>query len=173
MASQIETSAVPGSCSAMPSTARYRTRAWEHVRVAHCRASPGFARILREGARATQIAYQILMAQYGGQPVGVECRKEDRETWAFVLPDASGDKPWRIQQFDQNGFIGHLCFDTIAEAVEEMLRMGHLTVDVGALDRVAATDGWALGIRRAAIVQRCQEGLISYAQMVEELSSTV
>ncbi|MGF6603983.1 hypothetical protein P3T23_008738 [Paraburkholderia sp. GAS448] len=159
--------------AATSSASRYRTRAWEHVRAAHDRVSPDFARILREGARATQIAYQGLMAQYGGQPIGIECRKADRETWAFVLPDACGDKPWRIQQFDQNGFVGHLCFDTITEAVEDMLRMGYRTVDVGALDRVAATDRWALGIRRAAIIQRHQEGLISYAQMVEELSATV
>jgi len=152
---------------------RYRTRAWEHVRSAENRVSCAFARIMRESARAAQIAYQRLMAQYGGEPIGVECRREDRESWAFVLADASGDKPWRIQQFDPNGFIGHLCFDTIPEAVEEMLRMGYQTEDVGALDRVAATDRWALGIRRAAVMQRHQEGLISYSQMAEELSATV
>ncbi|VVE17514.1 MULTISPECIES: hypothetical protein [Pandoraea] len=155
------------------STPRYRTRAWERVRVAHRRVSPAFARILREGARPNQIAYQSLMAQYGGEPVGIECRNSNREAWAFVLPEASGDQPWRIQQFDQDSFIGHMCFDTIEEAVEEMLRMGYRRVDVGALDRVAATDRWALGVRRSAIMQRHQEGLISYRQMAEELSSTV
>ena len=120
-----------------------------------------------------QIAYQRIMAQYGGKPVGVECRMKDRESWAFVLPEASSEKPWRIQQFDNDGFIGHLCFDSVPEAVEEMLRMGYQTVDVGALDRIAATDRWALGVRRSAIMQRHQQGLISYPQMVEELSATV
>lgn len=159
------------------SPARYRTRQWEHARTVHryltANRTCDFARHVREGARATQIAYQKLMSQYGGEPLAVECRMKDRQSWAFVLPDASGDKPWRIQQFDLNGFIGHLCFDTIPEAVEEMLRMGYLTVDVGALDRIAATDQWALGIRRAGVMQRHQEGLISYAEMVEELSATV
>lgn len=156
---------------------RYRTRQWEHARavlleLTDYRTSE-FAKHVREGARATQIAYQKLMSRYDGNPLGVECRMKDRDSWAFVLPNVSGDKPLRIQQFDLNGFIGHLCFDTIAEAVEEMLRMGYRTLDSGALDRIAATDQWALGIRRAAIMQRHQEGLISYAQMVEHLSATV
>lgn len=157
----------------IPTAARFRTRAWERVRVAHLRVEPNFARILREGARCMQIAYQRIMAQYGGKPVGVECRMKGRDSWAFVLPEASGEKPWRIQQFDRDSFIGHLCFDSVEEAVEEMLRMGYQTVDVGALDRVAATDRWALGVRRSAIMQRHQEGLTSYSQMVEELSAMV
>lgn len=158
---------------AIPTAARYRTRAWDRVRVSHLRVDPNFARLLRDGARCMQIAYQRLMAQYGGKPIGIECRKKDRDSWAFVLPEASGDKPWRIQQFDQDGFIGHLCFDSIPEAIEEMLRMGYQVVDAGALDRIASTDRWALGVRRAGIMQRHQEGEISYSQMVEELSTTV
>lgn len=153
---------------------RYRTRAWEHVLRDREHAIPDdFARFLRKEARPLQIAYQRLMSQYGGQPIGIECRSTNRESWAFVLPDMSGDKPWRIQQFDVDSFVGHLCFSSIEEAVEDMLRMGYLIVDSGALDRVAATDRWALGVRRAAIMQRHQEGLISYAQMVEEMSTTV
>ena len=157
----------------IPTAARYRTRAWERVRVAHLRVGADFARVLREGARCMQVAYQRIMAQYGGKPIGVECRMKHRDSWAFILPEASGGKPWRIQQFDRDGFIGHLCFDSIPEAIEEMLRMGYKIVDVGALDRVAATDRWARGVRRSGIMQRHQEGLISYAQMVEELSTTV
>ena len=157
----------------IPTAARYRTRAWERVRVSHLRLDANFARLLREGARGIQIAYQRIMAGYGGCPIGIECRLKDRDSWAFVLPEASGDKPLRVQQFDQDGFIGHLCFDSIPEAVEEMLRMGYQFVDVGALDRIAATDRWALGVRRAGIMQRHQEGQISYSQMVEELSATV
>jgi hypothetical protein len=150
---------------------RYRCRSWATV----CESSTGlpreFARLLRESSRPLQIAYQRLMASYGGQPVGVECRVEERDSWAFVLPDACGDKPWRIQQFDPDGFVGHLCLGELDEAVEEMLRMGYQIPDPGALDRVASTSRWSLGVRRAAIMQRHQEGLVTYRQMVDELSA--
>ncbi|WP_321907981.1 hypothetical protein [Burkholderia cepacia] len=132
-----------------------------------------FARIIREGARATQIAYQVIMSRYNGEPIGIECRRSDRDSWAFVLPEASGGLRWRIQQFDRDSFVGHLCFDSVPEAVEAMLDMGYRTIDEGALDKVASTDRWALGVRRSAIMQCHQEGKISYAQMVDELTTTV
>jgi hypothetical protein len=109
------------------------------------------------------------MATYGGRPVGVECLVAERDSWAVVLPNACGDKPWRIQQFDTDGFVGHLCLDEFDEAVEEMLRTGYQITDPGALDRVASTSRWSLGVRRVAIMQRHQEGLITYRQMVDEL----
>jgi hypothetical protein len=151
-------------------TTRYRSSSWEHV----CAASNGipadFARLLRDEARPLQIAYQRLMSSYDGHPAGIECRLKGRESWAFALPDVSGAKSWRVQQFDRDGFIGHLCFDLNA-AVEDMLRMGYLVTDPGALDRVGSTARWARGIRRAAIMQKHQEGLIKYRQMVEEISA--
>lgn len=81
------------------------------------------------------------MAEYDGHPVGIECRMKDRESWAFVLTDASGARPWRIQQFDMDGFVGHLCFDSLEEAVEDMLHMEYRVTDPGALDRVRPPPG--------------------------------
>ncbi|MEM5371885.1 hypothetical protein V4C53_38510 [Paraburkholderia azotifigens] len=156
----------------IPRTPRYRSRSWENVRRACMKGLPAdFARHLREVARPLQIAYHRLMSTFDGHPAGIECRIADRDSWAFVLPDSSGVKAWRIQQFDQDGFVGHLCFDSIEEAVEDMLRMGYCVTDPGALDRVGSTNRWAVGVRRAAIMQKHQEGLISYRQMVEELSA--
>jgi hypothetical protein len=154
-----------------PGVQRYRSRSWEHVRAASASVPADFARHLRDVARPLQIAYQRLMAAYDGHPAAIECRMKDRESWAFVLEDASGAKSWRIQQFDHDGFIGHLCFDSLNEAIEDMLRMGYCVTDPGALDRVASTARWAMGIRRAAIMQKHQEGLVTYRQMVEELSA--
>ncbi|ASW03880.1 hypothetical protein [Paraburkholderia aromaticivorans] len=148
---------------------RYRTTTWERARVAHLRGRPDFARHLRGIARPMQISYQRLMQAYNGEPVGVECRERERDAWAFVVPEMSGSGRWRIQRFDLDGFVGHMCFDTLAIAVENMLQEGYRILDAGALDRVAATNRWAKGIKRAAVVQRCQEGLITYAQMLDEL----
>ena len=154
----------------IPHIRRYRSRSWEQVRANSGRDIPDeFARHLREVVRPLQIAYQRLMSAYDGHPAGVECRLTNRDSWAFVLPDTSAAKAWRIQQFDQDGFVGHLCFDTFEEAVEDMLRMGYCVPDAGALDRIGSTDRWAIGVQRAAIMQKHQQGLISYRQMVDEL----
>lgn len=151
---------------------RYRCSYWERVRSATERGkSDDFARHIREKARPTQIAYQRLMAAYNGNPVGIECKKSGARLWAFVLPDVSGNYPWRIQMFDPSGFGSHLCYGTFKESVEAMISMGFREIDAGALDRVASTPEWALGVRQRAIVKRHQEGIISYSQMFEELSA--
>lgn len=148
---------------------RYRTRAWELARSERTGSLADFARHLREVARPTQIAYQRLMLACGGQPAGVECRMEGREAWAFVLPNVHGDEPWRVQYFDLDGFSGHTCHKTLEGAVEDMLNMGYRIVDAGALDRVALTVRWTFGVRRAAVMQKHQEGLISFKEMNDEL----
>ncbi len=151
---------------------RYRSRAWEHVRANSTRdIDDDFARHLREVVRPLQIVYQRLMSAYDGYPECIECRMKDRESWAFVLRDASDIKAWRIQQFDQDGFVGHLCFEGMEEAVEDMLRMGYCVPDAGALDRIGSTVRWAHGVRRAGVMQKHQEGLITYRQMVEEITA--
>ncbi|MDQ7979913.1 hypothetical protein QYH69_21980 [Paraburkholderia sp. SARCC-3016] len=150
---------------------RYRSSAWENVCAASDDIPADFARLLRDEVRPLQIAYQRLMSSVDGHPAGIECRMNERESWAFALPDASGAKEWRVQQFDQDGFIGHMCFDSLPEAVEDMLRMGYVVTDPGALDRVGSTAGWTQGIRRAAIMQKHQEGLITYRQMVDEIDA--
>jgi hypothetical protein len=157
--------------STQRSANRYRSASWVRVCAASTRVPADFGRHLRDVARPLQIAYQRLMSSYDGHPAGIECRMEDRESWAFALPDASGSKAWRVQQFDQDGFIGHLCFDSLDESVEEMLRMGYRVVDPGALDRIGSTTRWARGVRRAAIMQKHQEGLITYRQMIDEMSA--
>jgi len=151
---------------------RYVSASWARVSTASTRDLPrDFARHLRDVARPLQIAYQRLMSAFDGRPTGVECRMKDRDSWAFVLPDASGAKGWRVQQFDLDGFVGHLCFDSVEEAVEDMLRMGYTVTECGALDRIASTSRWTRGVRRSAVMQRHQEGLVTYRQMIEEMAA--
>lgn len=147
---------------------RYRCQRW--VRACNARSSKvaGFAKHLREAARPTQIAYQRVMSAYGGEPVGVEIKNEALESWAFVVTNVYGDKPWRVQQFDQDGFVGHLCHISLESAVEDMLRLGYRTIDSGALDRITVTPRWHLGMRRSAIAQRHQEELSTFSQMLAE-----
>ncbi|GMG94665.1 hypothetical protein Cmtc_58850 [Cupriavidus sp. TKC] len=151
--------------------ARYRTRSWMRVCGEDRDLDPGFAEHLRDAARPAQIAYQKLMGRHAGVPIGIECRSVSRDAWAFVLPDASSPCHFRVQYFDLDGFSGHAAHDTMLAAVEEMMGLGYRRIDSGALDRVASTARWALGVKRSAIMQRHQSGLIDWATCVAELST--
>ena len=150
--------------------ARYRTRGLARICDKAAELDPKFAQVLRESARPAQIAYQKIMGRHEGNPVGVECRAVKREAWAFVLADVSCPGRFRIQYFDLDWFSGHYVHKTLEEAVEDMVTSGYRQIDTGALDRVAATERWALGVKRSAIMQRHQSGMIDWATAVGELS---
>jgi hypothetical protein len=151
--------------------ARYRTHSWTRVCGEDRDLDPGFAAHLRDAARPAQIGFQKLMGRYAGEPVGIECRSVSRDAWAFVLPDASSLGRFRVQYFDLDGFFGHEAHDTMLAAVEDMISLGYRKLDRGALDRVASTARWALGVKRSAIMQRHQSGMIDWATCVAELSA--
>lgn len=151
---------------------RFRTTGWERARVAHERVKPDFAAHMRRIARPAQIAFQRLMVSYGGEPVGIECRKGDHTQWAFAIPEMSDSgQPWRVQYFDADGFIGHGAYASLTLAIESMIQDGYRTADPGALDRIGATDRWALGVKRATIRQRFQEGQITFNQMIDAINT--
>ncbi|WP_425953103.1 hypothetical protein [Ralstonia pseudosolanacearum] len=112
------------------------------------------------------------MAAYNGEPIGIECLMGDRERWAFVVPEMSGDdRQWRVQYFDADGFVGHSCYETLPLAVETVIQEGYRTPDPGALDRISRTPRWALGVKKAAIHQRCQQQMITFSQMIAEMKA--
>ncbi len=130
-----------------------------------------FARMLRKSVYPVQKVYRQLMVAYGGEPVGVECRDKTGRRWAFVAPETGEPGQFRVQYFDEDGFTGHYVHSKLEEALESMLREGYRIVDAGALDKVAATARWARGVKVAALRQRCQEGLMSFQEMVEALKA--
>jgi len=135
------------------------------------RAPGDFAKHLRDLARPLQIEYQRLMAAHGGRPIGIECRSAFRPAWAFVLPEMNEAGRFRVQCFDEDGFFSHQVYDGLEQAIENMMVDGYRTPDVGALDRIAATDRWAMGVKYATLRQRFQEGLITYVRMLEEMKA--
>ena len=64
--------------------------------------------------------------------------------WKIILRDMSGDGEWRVSEFDSGGFVGHMCYNTFAEAAEQVFRDfgGNQIEDPGALRRVSATREW-------------------------------
>lgn len=133
---------------------------------------PGFAKHLREIARPVQIAYQILMTLGNGNPIGIEVKMNDRDSWAFVLPEVSDSEfTHRIQYFDQDGFSGHFCYKSLQNAVEALVKEKYRVIDVGALDRCSVTERWALGVKRSEIRTLFNCGKISMEEMFERFNT--
>jgi hypothetical protein len=151
---------------------RYQTKYWSSLKTEYGDIDPAFAKHLRQYERRKQIAFQLLMNTNDGMPIGIEYKKADYPQWAFILPDASGDAEWRIQTFDEDGMIGHNVFHTLAEAAEE-LSSSYGVLDLGALDRLAATPRWANGIRRQEFRLQHARGLISWTEMLERMQGAV
>lgn len=151
---------------------RYRSAGWLRANTAFGRTgNQGFARMLKKSAYRIQKVYRQLMEAYAGEPVGVECRSTSRQQWAFVAPETGVPGQFRVQYFDEDGFTGHCVYSKLEEAVETMLREDYRIIEAGALDRIAATARWARGVQVAALRQRCQEGLMSFAEMAEAIKA--
>jgi hypothetical protein len=148
----------------------FRTSAWARLVTDRRDLDPGFRAHLIEFAIPQQLAYRRLMRRFNGEPIGVECVTTSGDRWAFVLPDVSRPEKWRIQYFDESGFSGHGSYDTLVDAVEDMIQSGYRKIDAGALDRLALTVRWAQGVKRSAIMQRHAEGLIDWKTAMDLLS---
>lgn len=155
----------------------YISPAWERILArnsGYAVAQPGFSRHLRAIARPLQIAYQQIMAQGNGNPVGIECRSASRDAWAFVLPEVAqrDEYAYRVQYFDRDGFSGHFCYATLKCAVSGLIADGYRIIDCGALDKCASTERWAMGVKRNDIRTLFNRGLIGWNEMFEQFEST-
>jgi hypothetical protein len=151
---------------------RYRAQCWLRANTALERTgNDGFAKMLKQSAFRIQTLYRRLMTTYAGEPVGIECQSSSRQAWAFVAPEPGESGHFRIQYFDEDGFSSHYVHRELTDAVETMLNEGYRDVDAGALDRMAATPRWARGVKVAALRQKCQEGLMTFPEMVEAIKA--
>jgi len=148
---------------------RYSTSHWQRLTKDRRDLDPGFARHLRDMARPRQIAFQRLMSMCDGNPVGIECKRESRDAWAFVLPDVAGESPFRVQNFDADGFSGHSCYDSLLEAVEALIGDGYRVPDPGALDRCSSTLRWAIGVKHSEIRLLFSQGKVSWTEMLDRM----
>jgi len=109
----------------------------------------------KKGKAATaKKAKDAAMAGNNGKALGLELKHPDRDQWALILPDSSEEGKYRSQRFDKSGFFSHSTVETPEAALDELVADGFTEPDMGALDRLAATDEWAEGSARTADVQR-------------------
>jgi hypothetical protein len=164
------TSTPVSAAQGMTPRVRYRAQCWLTANTAWA-GNDFFEKLLKESAFRIQTVYRRLMTAYSGEPVGIECRTDSRNAWAFVAQEPCESGRFRIQYFDEDGFSNHLVYNDLPEAVETMLSEGFRNVDAGALDRVAATPRWARGVKVATLRQKYQEGLMTYPEMLDALEA--
>lgn len=132
-----------------------------------CDLADEFHRYLLSIEFAPAVAYDQVMRAHGGDPSGVEYRREDRESWAFVLPDASQPGMHRIQYFDEHGFSSHHPCDSVATAVDTMVSEGFQVRDDGALDRIGCLASFNLGMETASLIQLLNRNAITMSEFNE------
>ncbi len=72
-------------------------------------------------------------------------KHEAQSQWVAILRDCNNNDNWRIQRFDENGFIGHEIFRNKEEALNTAVRERYSACDDGALDRLAKTNAFRMG----------------------------
>lgn len=112
--------------------------------------------------------YNAIMERHNGDPSGIEFNHKRGDRWAFVLPDASDPGRYRYQSFDEHGFISHATFNTVSEAVRDMVESGYVNEDIGALDRMSQTATWAEGVETIELLRRLNGGDITFPQYLQE-----
>lgn len=150
----------------------YMTRHWQRINDESRKMDEGFRKFLIEKALPHQRAFNAVMMACFGDVAGVEFKAQNREVWGVICPNVptkESKEPWRIQSFDAHGMIGHMCYDQLIDAIEDLAR--HYPVyDRGALDRVAATELWAAGLERQQLRDRYAMGQITYQQLVDKIT---
>lgn len=111
--------------------------------------------------------YNDIMTDHQGKPVGVEFRRKDSESFAFVVPDNSGEGRYRVQMFDENGFSGHSTEENLEAAVEEMVNNGFRVLATGKLDELQETRKFQAGTQVASLIGKLNCGEISHLQFVQ------
>jgi hypothetical protein len=73
-------------------------------------------------------------------------RHEALHQWVAILRNCNGEAgSWRLQRFDENGFIGHQAYRSKEEAIRNAARERFTLADDGALDRLERTASFRIG----------------------------
>lgn len=99
---------------------------------------------------------RTLLYRNDGKIIGIEAAAHaGRPRWAAILPETGG-KLVRIQYWDDNGLMGHTCFNNEQEALEAFVSMGYLHFDKGSFSRMAKTQAFIDGMNRTEDAQKAQ-----------------
>lgn len=100
---------------------------------------------------------------------GLELVNKSCDRWAFILNDPSEPGRYRYQEFDKNGFLGHMSYDTVEQTLMEASSAGYNQHDPGALTRLSETRMWADGMAVNSVVQAMNSQMISFEEGRKDL----
>lgn len=137
----------------------------EEARELNCSEARAFAREMR--SEKFENAWQAVRKHCQGdvgQLCGVELYNDTIQQWAAILVDPTEPSMYRAQYYAANGFHGHACHRTAVTVLDELIREGFRTMDMGALERLSGTPEWAFGSDVAGIMQKVNCGQISFEE---------
>ena len=104
-----------------------------------------------------------VLSMSGGTPLGLELRHTDGRLIA-ILPEPDGSSKARLVRYGPDGFYGHEVFNDPMKALDEAVCQGFVQDARGALDAFVLTPVWQRGMRYSAMLQRYNEGRMSFEE---------
>lgn len=101
--------------------------------------------------------------------LGTELKSSSSERWAFISPEPGKEGMYRATFFDMSGFTNHHCDARPDELLWSLVDMGFMKPEPGALDRIAAGEPWAKGLRWTERVLAHSRGRLSTAELYQPL----
>lgn len=101
--------------------------------------------------------------------VGLELK--GRLKYLAIVPEPDGSGRIRLSFFDERGFSGHEVYATEEDALKEAIKQRYIEHCPGALDQLAATETWRLGMVHADLIRMVNSGQITFAQYRAEVAN--
>lgn len=81
-----------------------------------------------------------------------------------MLPEPDGSSKARLVRYGPDGFYGHEVFNDPMKALDEAVSQGFVEDARGTLDAFILTPVWQRGMRYSAMLQRYNEGRMSFEE---------
>ena len=108
--------------------------------------------------------FEILMDAVDGHVLWHEFY--DGVVWRAVLEEMSDPKKgYRIQTYNESGFLGHDNYATLRDVERELARHPFVRVDDGAMNRLSMRKSWLLGNYYSDLIRQCNCGVISFVEI--------
>ncbi len=128
----------------------------------------GFHAELFKYSYKTAVLYNNVMTKHNGKPLGIEFKSKSGDRYTMLTPDASEPGRFRASYFDKQGFSSHNVYDTISQAVEEMVRDGYFAESKGILSQLQESPEFEIGNRVSALIGQFNMGKLTHQEFTDQ-----
>jgi hypothetical protein len=93
-----------------------------------------------------------LLAKHGNTAVGLELSNPSNGRLMVIFPEPGYRGGFRLCNYDENGPIDHLLFNTAQEAAMDAISHGYQTYAPGQLDKLTDLPSWNRGVKFQALI---------------------